>query len=274
MKNITSSRGFSAGIILVFVLVGGIVATAGYIVSRKEKITERSQSDTTKVAETTKSSPSKAPTNEETSTTPSISPGTTPAPSSTKYSFTELGISMDILQGWSVKKTTATSYESTGYAWEVAKPGVDGKISLSSGPFLGGFEGCESSKFYDAEIKEAIPLSLYSLRFMNWSTTSEGVTNSYTKVVRSDASYFYPPGAPSKTVLPAVSVGVGKYVYCPSLPDPGFDLEISKLPGFVGAARVDRIEAVKSSSSDKNYQPLSNSSPAYADVRTMMTSIK
>lgn len=253
MKN---TRGFTLieGL-LILVIVGLLGGTGWYVWHSKNNV------DKSLTAVNTSSSTQSV--NKNTSKH-SSSPKTTP------YSFTQLGISMDVLSGWEVKSATTTEEGSNFYTWTVTKTGADGKIAVNSTGFRGGFEECILTP---ASIKEVAATNNSKLVFMSWSYVYDNKTNYRIGIVTADEAVFKTTNNESATSIKNSATKTGDYYFCLGYPLPGFSLGLNSeaAPSF---SRKDSITALSSSSSDTKYEPLSPTAQSYADIKTMLTSIK
>lgn len=256
MKN--NQKGFSAVEGLLILVIVGIIGGVGYFVYNSQKSTNTSLDNANKASTVQKVEKS------------------TPKQSTTKptpYNFQQLGVSMDILDGWEVKSTPSTSEGVNFYSWTVQKNGADGKIVLSSSGFRGGFEQCGPTQ---AVIKEVVPTQNNNLMFMSWSYKSSGETINNVGIVRSDNSEFSLKGGTDESLTDPIKnrdTKAGNYTFCLGYPAPGFLLELNKesAPGF---SRKDSITALSNLSSDNKYVRISSTAQSYPDIKAMLTSIK
>lgn len=249
-----NQKGFSVVEIFIVIIVVGLVGTVGWLVYDRQK-NKTSDSSNAQV-----STPQEETPKEE-------------AKKSTPYTFRELGISMDVLNGWEVKANPTKEEGVNFYNWTVEKVGVDGKISLSSGGFRGGFRDCEGSgSLTTATIKEVALTQNANLMFMSWSYSYDNETNNSTSIVRTDETVFRTSNNDSTTAIANKDVKAGSYFFCLSEPQAGFSLKLNNeaVTGFP----QDRISALASSSSDAKYVTLPANAQSYADIKAMLTTIK
>ena len=194
---------------------------------------------------------------------------------STTYSFKELGISMDILDGWEVK-TNHTQVEGINiYDWTVEKAGADGKIILRSSGFRGGFYGCAEAgdQLTAATVKEVAPTQNENLMFMSWSYDYDNETNNSTGIVLTTEAVFRTTNNSSAPAIMNKNVKAGSYFFCLSEPQAGFFLRLND-EAATGFSRKDNISAFASNSSNSNYVPLTADAESYQEIKTMLTTIK
>lgn len=191
---------------------------------------------------------------------------------SAPYNFEQLGVSMDVLDGWSVKTNHTQQEGANFYEWTVEKADADGKISFKSNGFKGGFYGCSESgdPLTVATVKDVVPTQNPGLVFMHWSYDSGGKTNNNVGIVLADEAVFRAVNDSSAAGIPNKDVSAGEYFFCLSEPKAGFSLGLNNeaSPGF---SRTDSISALASDSSGAS---LSDNAQSYADIKAMLTTIK
>lgn len=258
MKKLSrNSAGFGAIELLLIVVVVGLLGFVGWYVYSQKNKNNNQQTATQTTSQQQEETPK-----EETKK---------PAP----YSFKELGISMDISTGWEVKSNHGQENGANYYRWTVEKAGADGKIELSSTFFQGGFEGCEGSgSLTAATIKEVASTQNSNLMFMSWSYSYDNQTNNRVGIVKSDETSFRTTNNGSITPLKNKDVKSGNYFFCISEPTPGFSLSLNKEQSPASSSRKDRIKALPSTNSGSGYVELSPTAQSYADIKTMLNSIK
>jgi prepilin-type N-terminal cleavage/methylation domain-containing protein len=251
-----NQKGFSVVEILTVVVIVGLIGTVGWLVyDRRKDKTDNQQTNT-------QTSEQKQETLKE------------ELKNSNPYNFKELGISMDILNGWEVKSNPTLSEGANFYSWTVQKTGADGKIELSSTGFRGGFEGCEGNgSLTAATVKEVAPTQNANLMFMSWSYSYDNETNNRTGIVPMSETVFRATNNGSATAVANKDVKAGSYFFCISEPEAGFSLKLNN-EAATGFSRMDRITALSSSSSGTKYLPLPANAHSYADIKTMLTTIK
>lgn len=251
-----NQKGFSVVEILIVIVVVGLLGAVGLLVYDRQKSKTDSQQTNTQTTEQSKETPKEE------------------AKTSTPYSFKELGVSMDILNGWEVKSNPTQSEGANFYSWTVQKSGADGKIELSSTGFRGGFEGCEGAgSLTAAKVKEVAPTQNENLMFMSWSYNYDNETNNRTGIVPTSETVFRATNNGSATAISNKDMKAGNYFFCISEPQAGFSLKLNN-EAATGFSRKDRITALSSSSSDTKYVSLSATAQSYADIKTMLTTIK
>ncbi len=250
-------RGFSAvEALLVFVAVALIGFVGWYVWSARSK-TNTEQANTQPTKKEKQPEAPKAETNK-----------------STPYTFKELGITMDVLAGWEVKSSTTKDQDMNVYDWVVQKDGADGKISLSSTAFQGGFMGCEDTELTAVTIDDVAPTKNSKLTFLSWTYVYSSETVHHVVIAQSDGTNFKTTNSSSAAALKNKDLKPGKYFFCMSEPYPGFSLELNKEAAAPSHSRRDGIAALSSTSTSEKYVPLAPSAQAYADIKSMLTSIK
>lgn len=251
-----NKKGFSVAEVLIVVVVVGLLGAGGWLVYDRQKSKTDNQQTNTQTSEQKQQTPDKK------------------VKHSTPYSFKELGISMDILNGWEVKSNPTKSEGVNFYVWTVQKPGADGKIELSSTGFRGGFEKCEGSgSLTAATVKEVAPTQNTNLMFMSWSYIFDNETNNRTSIVPTAETIFRTTNNGSAAAIPNKDVNSGNYFFCILEPQAGFSLKLNN-EAATGFSRKDKITALSSNSSDTKYLPLSTDAQAYTDIKAMLTTIK
>jgi Tfp pilus assembly protein PilE len=246
-----NQKGFSVVEILIVVVVVGFIGAVGWLVYDRQK------SKTNDNQANTQSSGQKQATK-----------------SSSPYTFKELGVSMDILNGWEVKANPTQQEGIHFYSWTVEKAGADGKIELSSTGFRGGFEACEGSgSLTAATIKEVAPTQNANFIFMSWSYSYDDQTNDRASIVPSAEAVFRTTNNASASAISNKEVKTGNYFFCISEPHAGSSLKLNN-ESATGFSRKDSITALASSSSDTKYLPLSAKAQSYADIKAMLTTLK
>jgi hypothetical protein len=252
-----NTRGFSAvEALLIFVFIGIVGFVGWYVWSVKTKTNTKQAS--TQPAKVEKQP--EAPKAEVKKSTP--------------YTFKELGITMDVLAGWEVKSSTTKDHDVNVYDWTVQKEGADGKISLSSTAFQGGFMGCEDSDLTAVTVNDAAPTNNSKLTFLSWTYEYSSETVHHVLVAGSDETSFRTTNSSSAAALKNKDVKPGKYFFCMSEPYPGFSLELNKEAAAPSYSRKDGIAALSSTSTSEKYVPLAPTAASYAEIKTMLTSIK
>lgn len=249
-------KGFSVVESLIIIVIVGLLAAAGWFVYDQQKNKTDNAQTNTQTSETEEAS-------EE-------------AKNATRYTFKELGISMGILDGWEVATNHTQSEGVNFYSWIVQKPGADGKIELSSDGFRGGFESCAmGSSLTPATIKDVAPTQNAKLMFMAWSYRSDSLNETANRaaIVLTSQAAFRATNDVHATAIANKDVRPGTYYFCDGERWPGYTLELNdeEAPTF---ARVDSIQALTLDSTDTNYRPLSTEAQSYAEIKTMLTSIK
>jgi cytoskeletal protein RodZ len=270
-----NQKGFSAVEGLLILIIVGLIGFVGwYVWHANEKTNEN-------LAAAITSSNSKATIVKKVNDANKVNkeePTNTGQPSTTKfslYTFKELGISMNVLDGWNVKSSTTKQGDATLYTWTVEKTGADGKINLTSTAFQGGFEGCEmAGELTPATIKEVMPTHNDNLMFISWSYVYSNESNSRITIARTDETVFRTTSNTSANAIKNKDVKAGKYFFCLSEPSPGFSLKLNKSAPPEHSARIDSIRAVSSSSIESKYIQLSSNAGSYPDIKAMLTSIK
>lgn len=250
-----NEKGFSVVEILIIIVVVGIIGGVGWLVYN-------GRSASKKVADV----PTTGAVAKEATKMEAVKPY--------PYTFKELGISMEVLNGWEVKSNPTQSEGANFYSWTVQKAGADGKIQLSSIGFRGGFNGCEGSNELTAiTVKEVASTRNANLMFISWSYVYSNETNYMTSIVPTEETVFRTINDGSAAAIPNKTVKTGNYFFCISEPQAGFSLELNNeaAPGF---SRKDSISGLASGSSDTKYLPLPHNAKSYADIKTMLTSIK
>lgn len=249
-------KGFSAGVVLLCVVLVGLIGGTGFYVYKKANKTSPQVSQPA----------------------PNVS-NTSPATAEdqevpTDITFQEkLGISMDILPGWEVVGTTKQFEGATFYNWTVQKPEADGKILLSSTGFQGGFGGCpEAGSVIAVNVKEIMPTKNSNFMFMSWSYDYEGLRN-YSAIVRSDGQHFTNTDRGVPEYIQNINLKPGNYFMCLSQPSPGFFLELNDEPA-TPFTRRDGISAVLVDQTEPGFVGLPTTAKSYADIKTMLTSVK
>lgn len=195
-----------------------------------------------------------------------------PVTTSEPYSFKELGIIMDLLPGWEVKSNHSQTEGVSFYNWSVVKDGADGSIALSSTGFSGGFTGCAGAddKLTPATITEVSPTQNSNLLFLSWQHKSLDEPQYLTQIVRADGMTFRAADNYASTAIANKDLKAGDYYFCVADPGPGFDLELSK-EAATGFVRKDSIRTIPTGAWQKTLEPTAT---AYADIRTMLLSIR
>lgn len=245
-----NQKGFSVVEILIVIVVVGLIGTVGWLVYDRQNSTKKADTTpTTSTTSTTKKETLKTETKQ-----------------TTAYYFKELGISMDIAQGWEVKANPTKEEGVNFYSWTVSKSGGDGKIVLSSTGFRGGFEECMLTP---ASIKEVKATNNPKLLFMSWSYVYDNKTTYSVRIVTADEAVFKTANNETATSIKNSATKAGNYYLCLGYPTPGFSLGLNSeaAPGF---SRKDSISALESSG-NKFMSPTAQS---YADVKAMLTSVK
>ena len=190
----------------------------------------------------------------------------------TSYSFSQLGITMNVLSGWEVKNEPTTTDGTNFYKWTVQKSGADGKIVLSSSGFQGGFESCGPTK---AIISDAEPTQNKDLMFLSWSFANSDGTQNRIGIVKSENLEFGPKASSEGLTDPIKNkfLTPGNYYFCLGDPNPGFFLKLNSeaAPGYT---RSDSITALSNTGSDTKYVPLSQAAESYPDIKAMLISIR
>lgn len=192
------------------------------------------------------------------------------------YLFEELGISMDIIEGWGVKENHTKSPEGDNlYSWTVEKTGEDGKIGLDSRAFRGGFTGCEfeDETLTKATIHDVAPSNNEGLTFMSWSYKNQDETIFETGIVAAEQAVFRKKNDFSAPAIVNEDIAPGSYFFCLSSPHAGFSLSLNE-EAISGASRRDTIYALSSKSSNSNFTQLPFSAESYDEIKTMLTSIE
>jgi Tfp pilus assembly protein PilE len=257
----SNQKGFSVVEILIVIVVTGLIGTVGWLVYDRQNSKTDNQNTDTQTSQHEEKKQEETP-REETK-------------KSTTYSFKELGISMDILEGWDVK-TNHTKEEGVNfYNWTVEKAGADGKISLSSSGFRGGFHGCAemNDPLTAATVKEVAATQNSNLMFMSWSYSYDNETNNRTSIVPTTETVFSTTNNSSATAIANKDVKAGNYFFCLSEPQAGFSLKLNN-EAATGFSRKDSISALASNSSDSKYIPLPANAQSYADIKAMLTTVK
>lgn len=211
----SNQKGFSVVEILIVIVVTGLIGTVGWLVYDRQNSKTDNQNTDTQTSQHEEKKQEETP-REETK-------------KSTTYSFKELGISMDILEGWDVK-TNHTKEEGVNfYNWTVEKAGADGKISLSSSGFRGGFHGCAemNDPLTAATVKEVAATQNSNLMFMSWSYSYDNETNNRTSIVPTTETVFSTTNNSSATAIANKDVKAGNYFFCLSEPQAGFSLKLN-----------------------------------------------
>ncbi|HSX18151.1 MAG TPA: hypothetical protein VLE51_02235 [Candidatus Saccharimonadales bacterium] len=246
-----NQKGFSAVEGLLILVMVGIVGFVGWYVWQAKDKSEKNlsaASSSSDVKTVKKETPKQSTTK------------------STAYNLQQLGISMDILDGWTVDSKTTQNEGVNFYTWTVSKPNADGKIVLSSTGFRGGFEEC---MLISASIKDVSTTKNTKLMFMSYSYPSDNKTTFSTGIVGSDETIFKTTDSETATSIKNKEVKPGSYFYCLGYPGPGFSLGLNNEPA-PGFSRTDNIFAVSSSGNDY----LSSTAQSYPDIKAMLTSIK
>ena len=254
----TNQKGFSIVEILVIMVVVGFLGAVGWLVYERQKNKTSSQQPVTTQASEQKQETPKEETKK-----------------SAPYSFKELGISMEVLNGWEVK-TSHTKKEGVNfYDWTVEKAGADGKISLSSSDFMGGFYGCADmgDALTAATVKEAASTQNPNLMFISWSYNYYNETNNRTGIVPANETVFRTTNNKSTTAIPNKDVKAGNYFFCLSEPQAGFSLKLNN-ESATGFSRKDSISALASNSSSTKYITLPANAQSYANIKSMLVTIK
>ena len=247
----SNETGFSIiEIVLVFIVIG-LIGTVSYMVYKN-----RHRTSPTPVTATTQTA------NPQTKTTKAPSPTVKKA---TNYDFKELGISMDLAPGWEVSSNPTQDGSVNFYSWTVSKAGSDGKITLASSGFRGGFEECMLTP---ATIKEVTPTQNPKLLFMSWSYTTDK-TSYQISLVPSDEEVFKTANVETATPIKNSTTKPGNYFFCLGYPTPGFSLGLNQEPA-PGYSRRDYVYAQSATSNDF----LTPTAQSYADITSMLSSIK
>jgi hypothetical protein len=255
MKKLNSD-GFSVVEVLLVLILIAMVGGVGYYIYQTKSKTNTPQTSSTETKQVKQETPKAE------------------VKKSTPYTFKELGISMDILTGWEVKDATTKDEGMNVYNWTVQKAGADGKISLSSSAFQGGFHGCEADELTAVTVNEVAPTKNSNLVFLSWSYIYGSETVHHVGIAGSDETIFKAANSSSATALKNKDIKSGKYFFCMSEPYPGFSLELNKEAAVPSYSRKDGIAALSSNSTVEKYIPLAPTATSYADIKTMLTSIK
>lgn len=249
-------KGFSVVEVLAVLVIVGLVAGIGWYVWQ-----QRSKNN----SESTSTQTSQANQADNTKTAQS-------AP----YAFKELGITMNVLDGWQVKEAHTKEEGANFYKWTVEKPGADGKIVLGSSGFWGGFHQCSDTgnTLSAATVKEVATTQNTNLMFMSWSYSSAGNTYNVTSIVPTTETVFRATDNVNAAVIANKDVSAGTYYFCLSEPHAGTSLELNNEAAPSNYARRDTITALASSSSDSSYAPLPTTAQSYADIKAMLVTIK
>ncbi len=251
-----NQKGFSAVEVLIVILVFGLVGAVGWFVYDRQKAKSNEQQPTSKISE------------QKQETTKEVTGKSSP------YTFKELGITMEVLDGWEVKSNPTQSEGAKFYSWTVQKPGADGKIVLVSSGFRGGFEGCEGSgTLTAATVKEVAATQNSNLMFMSWSYGFGNETNNRTIIAPATEAVFSTTNNASATRIANKDLQAGNYFFCLSEPHAGFSLHLNN-EAATGFSRKDTISALASSSSDTMYVTLPANAQSYADIKAMLVTIK
>lgn len=238
------SKGFTVVEILMLVLVVGLISAVGWFVYSQKTNTQTAEQEQDE------------------------------AKSPTLYRFEELGISMDILDGWEVKSNPTQSEGANFYSWTVQRAGADGKIVLASSGFRGGFESCEAvDSLTAATVNEVAATQNSNLMFMSWSYNHDNETNNRTGIVLAGETVFRATNNGSASAIANKDVEAGDYFFCLSELRAGFSLKLNN-EAATGFSRTDSITALASSSSDNNYVPLQANAQSYAEIKAMLTTIR
>jgi hypothetical protein len=241
-----TQQGFSAVEVLLVLVFLGLIGGVGWYVwqVRNTKSVASSQADkATKVPTKTKET--------------------------NRYNFTELGISMDILPGWTVKRQATGVSDSTFVTWEVSKSGAEAQIQLASTGFSGGFSGCQTSdQFEAASIEEIMPTRRPDLLYMRWNSETD---RTEIIIIKSDQEAFYKKQDFSASVVNH-DLTAGSYYFCAAEPAPGFTLGLNK-DQPKDTARRDFVYVRLQDGSGTNVASLSSNSPVLADIKAMLLSI-
>lgn len=265
MRNRRSiGQGFSqVEIILLLVVIGTISFVGWYVFNR--------QSSSKKIENTSVAN------NKSKQETPKVDDEKT-----STYSFKELGISMDILPGWEIISNHTQEQSGNRYNWTVQKSDADGKIELSSTGFEGGFYSCDGKdSLTSATVLDVAPTKNSDLTFMSWTFNYNNEHNFDPsnkiyygiKIVRSDGTNFSSINDSTAIILKNKDVKPGKYFFCLTEPLPGFSLSLNK-ETLIDASRIDKITALSKDSSDSMFAPLMPTAQSYADIKTMLLTIK
>lgn len=124
-----------------------------------------------------------------------------------------------------------------------------------------------------ATIKEVAATQNPNLMFMAWSYNYDNETNDITSIVPTSETVFRTTNNSSATAIANKDVKAGNYFFCLSEPPAGFSLKLNN-EAATGFSRKDGVSALASNSSDSKYVPLPANAQSYADIRTMLTTIK
>lgn len=264
MKKLRNA-GFGAVELLLFLVIASSIGGLGYYVFTNVKSStpaspySNSSQGVTKTAKPSEKKPKES---------------TASSKKSTSYSFDQLGISMDLQEGWEVTTGHTKNEGVNFYEWTVQKTGADGKIEFTSHGFRGGFEGCsEDASLSPVTIKEVAATQNSNLMFMSWSYKNANEVNDRVGIVRTDGSVFRTKNNNSTPALKNKDVAAGNYFFCLSEPSPDFFLKLNSEPA-PGYSRNDRVAVYSASSTDNKYLPLLSTAKSYSDIKSMLASIK
>jgi hypothetical protein len=199
------------------------------------------------------------------------------------YTFTELGIKMTVLDGWSVAANPSKHEYGNIYNWEVTKPGADGKIVVDSRGIAAGWgpdctidDGGIAQLSID--VKDVAPTKRASLMLLSRVETYTGITESgtYTVIASSyNKVYATSKQAGSPEIANSDLKSGTTYYRCTSGPNPGMFLGLSK-EETKHSARNDTIRAVSVGSDVQlGYsKDLPTTASSYTDIKKMLTSIE
>lgn len=256
-----SQKGFALNTVLLIILVLAVVGFGGYYV-----YTQNNNKDTTNTAvESSDVKSDDADTDSQ-------------EPSENRYSFEAFGLTMNILDGWSVAESHGSEEYGKTYRWEVTKPGADGKIVFSSNGFLGGWgpDCSEDGGLLSAiEVKDVATTQNSELILLSWQESSDTSPDMYIATVIADGSnkHYSVGNTPESPEIADRELKPGTYYRCDSGPNPGWFLGLVKDP-VTNAARNDTISAYAVDPSVAYDKGLSTAAASYPEIRSMLTSIK
>jgi hypothetical protein len=201
-------------------------------------------------------------------------PHTATAKQANPYTFKELGVSMDILDGWNVTSSPTQREGANFYSWSIQKAGADAKIGLGSFGFHGGFEPCVGpGSLTPVIVKDIAPTQNANFMFLYWSYDYNNETNSRIDIVPTGETDFRTSNDGSVAAIKNQDIKAGNYFWCLSEPAPGFSLKLNNEPA-ASFSRHDSIGAAAATSSDDKYVPLPVDVQSYMDIKAMLTTIK
>ena len=199
---------------------------------------------------------------------------TTAAPQ--RFTFKELGISLNILPRWSVERQTVESPEvnqTRGYVWIIQKKDGNGKLVLDSIRYASNTASiCSPADMSPAKVTSVSETENPTLKYVTYTTTINNKEVHVPMIVRSDEKSFYR----SMSSTDAISIASpGSYYVCTEgFALPGSNLRLGDFPQpFTGEWRQS-ISALHPGSSPTDWRPLSVDSSALPDISTMLKSIK